>query len=91
MLAMLRSAVSNKQATVQLRGFLQARFTAALGIENAVRVGIASTMLVGVVVGRRILQMPALVNEEIESLVALIAPALQVILVGDQDRGIGGD
>jgi len=84
MLAMLRSAVSNKQATVQLRGFLQARFTAALGIENAVRVGIASTMLVGVVVGRRILQMPALVNEEIE-------PALQVILVGDQDRGIGGD
>jgi AcrR family transcriptional regulator len=80
MLAMLRAAVSNEQATAQLRGFLQARLVAALGAENAVRVGIASSMLVGVVVGRRILQLPALAKQETETLVALIAPGLQAIL-----------
>jgi len=83
MLAILRSSVSNKRATALLRGFLEARYTVALGVENAIRVGIASSMLVGVMVGRRILQMPTLVNEEIESLVALIAPALQAILAAD--------
>ena len=83
MLAMLRSAVTNEQATIQLRGFLQARLTSALGAENALRVGVASSMLVGLVVGRDIVQVPALVEAETESLVALIAPSLQVILTGN--------
>jgi AcrR family transcriptional regulator len=87
MLAMLRSAVSNEQAAVQLRGFLQSRLTTALGPENALRVGVASSMLVGLVVGRVIVQVPALVEAEPEALIALIAPALQAILTqGDPNR-----
>jgi AcrR family transcriptional regulator len=84
LLAMLRGALSNEQATAQLSGFLQARITVALGVENTLRVGLAASMLVGVVVGRRIVRVPALVNEELDSLVALIAPALQAILTGDR-------
>ncbi len=82
MIALLRSAISSQQAAVQLRDFLQARLTTALGAENALRVGLASSMLVGLVVGRDIVQIPALVEAETESLVALIAPALQAILTG---------
>ncbi len=86
MLAMLRSAISNEQATLQLREFLQVRLTAALGAENALRVGIASSMLVGLVVGRNIVKVPALFAAKSESLVALIAPALQAILTKDPPR-----
>jgi len=82
MLAMLRSAVSNEKAAAQLRGFLQARLTTALGAENAIRVGVASSMLVGLVIGRDIVQVPSLVEADTELLIALIAPAIQAILTG---------
>lgn len=82
LLAMLRAAISNEQATAQLREFIQARLTDALGRDHATRVGVASSMLVGLIVGRRIVQVPALVDEDTESLIAIIAPALQSILTG---------
>ena len=44
------------------------------------RLALASSMLIGVIVGRRIVQIPALASEEAESLIALVAPAVQVIL-----------
>jgi hypothetical protein len=37
-------------------------------------------MLIGVIVGRRIVQIPALASEEAESLIARLGPAIQVIL-----------
>jgi AcrR family transcriptional regulator len=90
LLAMLRAATSNEQATAQLREFIQARISAALGSDHAVRVGIASSMLVGLMVGRRIVQVPALVGQDTESLVAIIAPALQEVLTGGAEGSGGG-
>jgi AcrR family transcriptional regulator len=87
LLAMLRAAMSNEQATSQLREFLQARITelpASWGQdehEAALRIGLASSMLVGLIVGRRIVRVPALADESAESLIHVLAPALQSILV----------
>jgi hypothetical protein len=38
-------------------------------------------MLVGVVVGRRVVRVPILAEADTETLVALIAPAIQSVLV----------
>ncbi|MFM9921269.1 TetR family transcriptional regulator [Lacisediminihabitans sp. H27-G8] len=84
LLAMLRAAMSNEQATVQLRDFLQARITELPGHgakEAALRIGLASSMLVGLTVGRRIVRVPALADASTESLIHVLAPALQSILV----------
>ena len=83
MFALLRSAINNEKAAAQLRDFLQTRITAALGPERALRVGLVSSMLVGLVVGRDIVQAPVLVASDSDSIVALIAPALQLILTGN--------
>lgn len=85
LLAMLRAAVSNEQAQAQLREYIQARLTHALGPrlhdqqEAALRAGIAASMLIGVVVGRRIVRVRALVEEDLESLIARVAPAVQAV------------
>jgi AcrR family transcriptional regulator len=84
MFALLRSAINNERAAAQLRDFLQLRITAALGPERALRVGLVSSMLVGLVVGRDIVQAPVLAELDSESIVTLIAPALQLILTGDE-------
>ena len=84
LLAMLRAAMSNEQASVQLRDFLQARITGLPGHgakEAALRIGLASSMLVGLTVGRRIVRVPALADASAESLIHVLAPALQSILV----------
>jgi AcrR family transcriptional regulator len=86
MFALLRSAINSEKAAEQLRDFLQLRITAALGPERAVRVGIVSSMLVGLVVGRDIVRAPVLVELDSEAIVALIAPALQLILTGDASK-----
>lgn len=87
LLALLRAAASNEQVTVQFREFVQARVlmeALSLGLrderEAAVRAGLAASMLVGVIVGRGIVRVPALVDEDREGLVARIAPAIQAIL-----------
>ncbi|PTT64168.1 TetR/AcrR family transcriptional regulator [Arthrobacter sp. HMWF013] len=91
LLAMLRSAISNEQASSQLREFIQARLTEAIAPQlphlqdTATRAGIASSMLIGLVVGRRIVKVPSLVSEDTESLVRYIAPAVQAILTGGHD------
>lgn len=88
LLAMLRGAMSNEQAENPLREFLQARITELPGHgekEAALRIGLASSMLVGLIVGRRIVRVPALANESPEALITLLGPALQLILV-DPER-----
>jgi AcrR family transcriptional regulator len=85
-LAMLRAAISNEQATTQLRGFIQSRVTQALAPrlhddeDATIHAALVASMLVGVIVGRRIVKVETLVNEDIESLIRLIAPAVQSIL-----------
>jgi AcrR family transcriptional regulator len=92
LMAMLRGAIGNEQASAQLREFIQARLLGGVGSDGVgsddvdvdddavIRAGLASSMLVGIVVGRRIVGVPTLVNVDLETLVALVAPAVQSVL-----------
>jgi AcrR family transcriptional regulator len=85
LMAMLRGAIVNEQASVQLREFIEARLLDGVQAREviddaALRAGLASSMLVGIVVGRRIVGVPALADADLETLVALVAPAIQSVL-----------
>jgi AcrR family transcriptional regulator len=85
LMAMLRGAIGNEQAGAQLREFIQARLLGGVGSDGVdddavIRAGLASSMLVGIVVGRRIVGVPTLVDVDLETLVALVAPAVQSVL-----------
>jgi AcrR family transcriptional regulator len=87
LMAMLRGAIVNEQAGAQLREFIQARLLDAMDSRRAddpdaaLRAGLASSMLVGVIVGRRLVGVPILAEADTETLIALVAPAIQAILV----------
>lgn len=85
LMATLHGAMVNDQARDQLRDFIQARLLAGtserLGSDAALRAGLATSLLIGVVVCRRIIGVPVLVAADPEELVVLIAPAIQQILV----------
>jgi len=86
LLAMLRGAITNEQATTQLSEFIEARLL--LGIRPELRhdppartrVGLAASMLVGLIVGRRLVRVPTVRDVDTETLVALVAPAIQALL-----------
>ena len=86
LMAMLRGAIVNAQAGSQLREFIQARLLDAMGAEGgnapdaALRAGLASSMLVGIVVGRRLVGVPILAEADTETLVTMVAPAIQRVL-----------
>jgi AcrR family transcriptional regulator len=84
LMAMLRGAIVNEKAREQLRGFIQSRLltgTSGRADANAaLRAGLVSSLLVGIVTGRRIIGVPVLVEAETEELVAIVAPAIQQIL-----------
>jgi hypothetical protein len=48
--------------------------------DAALRAGLASSMLVGIVVGRRLVGVPILAEADTETLVAMVAPAIQSVL-----------
>ena len=85
-IAMLRAAISNEQAAAQLRELIEARVVHDLTVravdsrDMQLRVEMVTSMLIGVVVGRRIIQVDALVSQDHESLVRLIAPAVHSLL-----------
>jgi len=84
-MAMLRGAIVNDGARAQLRDFIQSRLlhgTSGRADDAALRAGLASSMLVGVVTSRQIIGVPVLVAADREKLVATVAPAIQLILVG---------
>jgi AcrR family transcriptional regulator len=86
LLAMLRGAISQPDAAAQLRHFLQARIAKGVTMRHdddddaLLRVGLAASTLIGVIVGRRIVGVPALLSQDTESLIAILAPAVQTIL-----------
>ena len=84
LMAMLRGAIVNEQASEHLRDFIQSRLLrgAQAGTEPdaALRAGLASSMLVGIVTSRRIIGVPLLVAADTEMLVSIVAPAIQQIL-----------
>ncbi|MGW2282730.1 TetR/AcrR family transcriptional regulator [Streptomyces sp. NPDC001770] len=86
LMATLRGAIVNEQANEQLREFLQERMlinaVASRSVDNAsLRAGIVSSMLVGLVVGRDLVRVPTLSEAERETLVRLVGPAVQSVLV----------
>lgn len=87
LMAMLRGAIANERASEQLRDFIQSRLLDGTGSRNtvdqdtALRAGLASSMLVGVVTGRRIIGVPTLVAAGTEELISILGPAIQQILV----------
>jgi AcrR family transcriptional regulator len=86
LLAALRRAIASEQAAAQLREFVQARLMESISPQLGgdpdmlARLALASSMLIGVIVGRRIVQIPSLAREDADSLIARLAPAVQVIL-----------
>ncbi|ALE05964.1 transcriptional regulator [Arthrobacter sp. ERGS1:01] len=85
LMAMLRGAIVNESAAEQLRSFIQSRLLEGTrertDTDAALRAGIASAMLVGVVTSRQIIGVPVLHTAETEELVAVLAPAIQQVLV----------
>ncbi|HEX4402752.1 MAG TPA: TetR family transcriptional regulator [Galbitalea sp.] len=91
--ALLRAAIGNAQATVQLRSLIQKRVIDDLSPrlregDMAIRIEIASSMLVGVIVGRQLVQIEALVEQDREALIRYIAPSIQAILGNPGDVGL---
>ncbi|WP_431277837.1 TetR family transcriptional regulator [Leifsonia poae] len=84
LMAMLRGAIVNETASAQLRDFIQSRILHGMsgGGDASLRAGLASSMLVGIVTGRRIIGVPVLVAADREKLVATVAPAIQQLLAG---------
>lgn len=89
LMAMLRGAIAHEGARELLRDFIQARLLEGVRgratgdhPELAMRAGLVSAMLVGVVMGRRVIGVPALAEADAEQVVEVLAPAVQEILAG---------
>lgn len=88
LMAMQRAAMSSEVAAAQLRDFVQYRLVEVVspkihgGPDAALRTGLASAMLVGVIVGRNILRIPAIADENQEEVIKLVGSAIQTILTG---------
>lgn len=86
LMAMLRGAIVHEHASAQLREFIQSRLLngardhARDSTDAALRSGLASSMLVGLVTGRRIVGVPLLIDADVDTLVDIVAPAIQEIL-----------
>ena len=84
--ALLRAAIGNARATVHLRELIQKRVIDDLSpdLRNRgdmpTRIEIACSMLVGVVVGRQLIEIEALTRVNRDALVSYLAPSIQAIL-----------
>ncbi|MBF4585658.1 MULTISPECIES: TetR family transcriptional regulator [unclassified Curtobacterium] len=87
LLATFRSAVTNEQAATHLRAFVRGRVLEAYAPhfpdvpDAALRATLVSSMLIGVVVGRQVVGIDALVDAEPDDIVTMLAPVVQSILV----------
>lgn len=85
LMATLRGAIVNEQARTQLRDFIQFRLSAGTShhadSDAPLRAGLAASLLVGMVTSRKIIGVPVLVEADLETLIAIIAPAIQLVLV----------
>lgn len=86
LMAMLRGAIVNENASTQLADFIQSRLLegtrsrSVTDSETALRAGLASSMLVGLVTSRRIIGVPLLAGADTATIIRIIAPAVQEIL-----------
>lgn len=95
LMAMLRSAMANDIAREQLRDFIQSRLLegarSAGDAEAALRAGLASAMLVGVIMNRRIIGVPVIAAADSDEVVEALAPAIQAVLAPRPAEGEAGD
>ncbi|MBF4586576.1 MULTISPECIES: TetR family transcriptional regulator [unclassified Curtobacterium] len=86
LMAMLRGAMVNEDATAQLRDFIQARLVhGASGADHedrALRAGLAAAMLVGIITSRQVFGVPAVLAADHDTVVAIAGPAIQSVLAG---------
>ncbi len=88
LMAMQRAAMSSEVAAAQLRDFVQYRLVEVVSpklhgqSDATLRAGLASAMLVGVIVGRNIVRIPVISDAERETVIALVGPSIQTILTG---------
>ncbi|MBB3676682.1 TetR family transcriptional regulator [Modestobacter versicolor] len=95
-LALVRSAVSNEWAARLLREFLVSqvlrRVVGTLGLSPAeaqARGSLVASQLIGVVMGRYVLQVEPLASASADELAAAVGPTVQRYLTGDVDlRGM---
>lgn len=84
LMAMLRGAIVNENASNQLADFIQSRLLEGTADSSdasaALRAALASSMLVGIVTGRSVIGVPTLSEAEVDDIVAITAPAIQEIL-----------
>lgn len=85
LMAMLRNAMMNEQARLHLRDYIESRLTSggseSLGADARLRAGLALSMLVGVITGRQIIGVPVLAQADPETLVQMLAPGIQQVLL----------
>lgn len=85
LLAMLRGAIVNEDASAQLADFIESRLLEGtrgrVDSGAALRAALASSMLVGLVTGRTVIGVPTLAEADVDDIVTVAAPALQAILV----------
>ena len=88
LMAMQRAAMSSEVAASLLRDFVQYRLVEVVSpklhgrTDAALRAGLASAMLVGVIVGRNIVRIPVIANEDQETVIELVGASIQTILAG---------
>ncbi len=88
LMAMLRSAVSSELAAAQIRDFVQYRLVEVISAKlngranAALRAGLASAMLTGVIVGRNIVRIPVIADQDQDAVIELVGASIQTILVG---------
>lgn len=86
LMAMQRAAMSSELAAAQLRDFVQYRWIEVVSpkihgqADAALRAGLASAMLVGVIVGRNMVRIPLIAEAERDEVVELVGSAIQAIL-----------
>ncbi|SEO09310.1 transcriptional regulator, TetR family [Duganella sp. CF517] len=88
LMAMQRAAMSSEVAAAQLRDFVQYRIVEVFSpklharSDAALRAGLATSMLVGVIVSRNIVRIPLIAEVEQEAVIELLGASIQTILVG---------
>ncbi|MGX6605298.1 TetR/AcrR family transcriptional regulator [Micromonosporaceae bacterium Da 78-11] len=92
LLVMLRGAIAQEKAAAHLRDFIEARLMKGVAVhlhvdpDTRLRVGLASAMLMGIIVARSIVRVPTIADESLDTIASTTAGALQALLAPGGDH-----